>query len=147
MADWGSWTTEQVFGTWAAIATFASLYFGFQTYRLRKQKQLFDLPFIAPSKFQNGSTASLSGNNATSWKIERVRISGPCNALFLEQDAEFDDGGSIVRSKTIEVGREVRSPEYPLYVRSESWPVTLDFAISLRSSPSLKRSLVVSMNE
>jgi hypothetical protein len=147
MIDWSGITAEQGFATWAAITTFFTLYFGWKTYQLHKEKQMFELPFIVPSKFQNGSAASLDGANSSVWKIDLVKIAKPKGALFLHHDIEFDDGGSIVRSQAIEAGREERSPDSPLYVRSESWPITLEFKISLRSAPSVRRFLVVFMSE
>ena len=123
------------------IVAFLMLVIAFLTYRLRATSMLLQMPYLRDPRPTNGTSPTLAGEHADKWEIVSAKIRKPRHATFLEQQAEYDECGSIVYGQAKEIGRTMDGPIWDVYVRSPSWPCSVEFKVALRSSPKIKRSL------
>ncbi|MEM8918910.1 MAG: hypothetical protein AAGE37_08635 [Pseudomonadota bacterium] len=132
---------------WGAVATGIALLFAWQNVRLRQANAVLEMPYIGPTPIRTGSVPKLMGPRADIWEIESVSLTKPKEAIFFEQNPEFDDGGSIIHPGTKDIGRTLHPPLGNIYVSSDEWPCRLEFRISMKSDRRHKKKLVVTMIE
>ena len=114
MDDLGPWLP------WISIAmSTLALLISWKGYRLSRSVQLSKRPYLESETLNNGDMLKLAGAEAAHWHIQSVRFLWPLRSQFMTWDAEYDDGGSILKSWDVLLGRKVEG-RLPLIVSDTS---------------------------
>lgn len=123
-----------IFGAISAVSTPLAIYFGIQTYRLKKFDAARARPYVEP-ELRQGDCVTLKGEGADKWMITEIEIVSPPDAQFMRLVPQPTGDHTYCPPITEPMGRRLADPNQFLIVSSSESAVSISVLARLKSEP------------